>query len=117
MSYATNAASATKLIAKKGQTITQHGFSISTYDPTTGTTTPTVIETKRSGVLLDFSTGQTNERGTLIQGGDKRLLLAPLPVVSQQDTFLIQGQVYSVVSIGEVDPAGTRILYDLHIRT
>ncbi len=117
MSYATNAASATKLIAKKGQVICHTRNTEGTYDPATSGVTSTSTTKSRSGVVLDFNPGETNVRGTLIKTGDKRLLLAPLPDVSMQDTFTIQGVLYSVVSIGEVNPAGTRILYDLHITT
>ncbi len=68
------------------------------------------------GVVLDFAAGQTTVRGTLIQGADKRLLLAASVAPDLQDHFIIGSTEYVIVSKGEINPGGTSVLFDIHIR-
>jgi hypothetical protein len=115
--YASVAATSLELLSEFGQNVTLRATTVGAYDPTTGATTNTTADTPRKGVLLDFGAGQTLERGTLIQGGDKRLLVDATGAVSPQDHFVVGGVEYVVISVGEVNPAGTRVLWDLHLRT
>jgi len=116
MDYAKTAASALKSLTKYGQSVTRRSYTAGTYDPAAGLVTPTTTDTTRKGALFDFGAGQTLERGTLIQGGDKRLLLDATATVSPQDHFIMGALEYVIVSIGEINPAGTVVLYDLHLR-
>lgn len=118
MSDASKATSALALLTKKGRSVTRRAYTTGTYDTNTGQTSTTYTDTTRKAVILDFGAGATLVRGTLIQGGDKRMLLdavgaAPAP----QDHFIIGSVEYVVVSVGEINPAGTPILYDLHLTT
>lgn len=97
--------------------VTQRAYTIGTYDPATGEATTTSTDSLRRGIILDFGAGQTLCRGTLIQGGDKRLLLDGTSAVLMQDHFIINAVEYVVVSIGEINLAGTPLLYDLHVKT
>ena len=117
MTYASNAATVLRLLTKYGQDVTLRSYTPGTYNPATGTATPTQTDTTRKGAIFDFGAGQTLERGTLIQGGDKRLLVDPTASINPQDHFIVGGVEYVIVSIGELNPAGTRILYDIHLRT
>ena len=114
--YTKSAASALKMLTKFGQSVTRRSYTAGTYDPATGLVTPTTADTTRKGALFDFGEGQTLERGTLIQSGDKRLLLDATATVLPQDHFIIGGTENVIVSIGEINPAGTVVLYDLHLR-
>lgn len=115
--YAALAASTIKTLAQFGGPVTRRAYTLGTYDPATGGAGPTYADTTRTGVLLDFGAGQTTERGNLIQGADKRLLLDATGALSLQDHIIAQGVEYTLVSIGEVNPAGTRVLYDVHLKT
>lgn len=106
--YAKAALSAVSLITKFGRDITRVAYTLD--DP------PVTASTTRVGALLDFGAGQTLERGTLIQASDKRLLLDANGEVNPQDHFIVGGKEFVIVSVGEVNPAGTRVLYDLHLR-
>lgn len=97
--------------------VTQRAYTVGAYDPSTGEATTTTADSTRRGVVLDFGAGQTLCRGTLIQQGDKRLLLDATSAVAMQDHFIVSGVEYAVVSIGETNPAGTPLLYDLHVKT
>lgn len=115
--YASVAAVALETLTEYGQDVTRRSYSAGTYDPATGLTTPTIADTTRKGVLMDFGGGQTLERGTLIQGGDKRLLVDATGAALPSDHWVVGGVEYVVVSVGEVNPAGTAVLFDLHVRT
>lgn len=116
MNYTKTAATTLRLLTKHGQTVTRRALTQGTYDPATGGMTNTTADTTRKGALLSIASGETTIRGTLVQGADKRLLLDASGSVALSDNFVIGGVVYSVVSIGETNPAGTPVLYDLHIR-
>lgn len=88
------------------------------YDPATGTiSTPVVVDTPRSGMVFDFGPGQVNGPGGLIQGGDKRVIIEPGVVPGLEDLIVANGVTYTIKGVGEVNPAGTPVLYDLHCRT
>lgn len=111
------AATSLELLTEFGQTVTKRTITVGTYDPTTGSASSASADTVRKGVILDFGPGQSLERGQLIQINDKRLLLdANGSAPQMEDRFIAGGAEYSVVSIGEVNPAGTPVLYDLHLR-
>jgi hypothetical protein len=73
--------------------------------------------------VLDFPPGQSLERGTLIQAGDLRVIMAATDTSGNPVTVdltcnvITRGITYKVLSIGEVNPGGTRVLYKLHLRT
>lgn len=108
---------ALELLTEFGRSVTHRTFTEGTYDVSTGTASTTTADVTRIGAKFDFKDGQTTERGALIQSGDFQLLLDPTATVSMQDVFVIDSLQYSIVSIGEVNPAGTRVLYDIHIRS
>ncbi len=109
MNYAQSAALALKLLTQFGQDVTRRSY-------TAGTSSPTTADTTRKGAIFDFRNGKTVERGTLIQVGDKQLYVDADDEINQQDHFIVGGVEYVIVSVGEVNPAGTRVLYDLHLR-
>jgi hypothetical protein len=117
MTYASNAATASKLITKYGRSITLRKYSVGTYDPSTGANTTTITDSTVTGVVFDFSAGQTMERGTLIQVGDKRVLLSASAAPSLQDHVLIGTAEYTIISVGETNPGGVSVMFDIHVRT
>ncbi len=111
----------------QGITLLQAGPSA--YDPTKGknvTTTTTYIGT---GALTDFSLTSpsvTTIRGTEIQQGDKMLYLGmigklagvtvTMPQPNTDDTIIIAGTSYNVLATTTLDPAGTPVLHQCHVR-
>jgi uncharacterized protein with GYD domain len=118
--YANAAAAATRALRKNGQVVTRRASTAGTYDPTAGTAANTTADTPRFGAAFDFDlqqAGATLQNGALIQQGDKRLLLDATGPVLMTDHYIIGGVEYTVVNIKEVNPAGTPVLFDLHLRT
>ena len=116
--YAEMAALGTELLTEFGQTVTHHNKSIPAYNPADSSAAPTNADTSCKGALFDYGKGQTVAAGGgLIQQGDKRLLVeAGKMVPSLEDQFTVNGSRYVVKCIGDVNPAGVPVLYDLQLR-
>lgn len=123
--YTKSAATAERLLQKFGQAVTlvRPSTSPPTYDPATGISTP-VAPASYAGRGAVFDYKQTDVNATLVQAGDQRLYLSPFQAdgsampepVTSDDVVLANGKTYSVVRGGEVNPAGTVVLYDLQLR-
>lgn len=107
---------ALELLTEYGRDVTRKSYTTGTYDVSTGAVSTTTANTTRKGALFDFANGQTLIRGSLIQVNDKRLLVDASAAINQQDHFIVGSDEYVIVSIGEINPAGTSVLYDLHVR-
>jgi len=105
------------LIKEFGQVVTCKKYNLSTYDTTTGISTPIIKNKKRNGVVASIGDGKTLDPGTLIQNGDIRLLLDASSAVDPQDHYVVQNVEYTIISIKEISPAGIICYYDLHLRT
>ena len=112
--YDDMAAVSLELLTEFGQDITHRTYTTGTYDPATGLSVPATADTTRKGALFDIET--TTLRGALVQVADKRLLVDASAAISLQDRFVVNSVEYAVVSLGEVSPAGTRVLFDMHVR-
>ena len=117
--YATSAATAARLLTKFGQVVMRRHVIADDYDPATGAAVVSVVASTRVGVVLDFDDkarkGDQNMQG-LVQVGDKRLLLDPNGAALVTDRYVIQSVEYATISVSELNPAGTVVLYDLHLR-
>lgn len=116
MDYQGLADVALSLLVEFGQAVTRVSYTAGSYSVATGEATVTGASTDRTGAIFDFGAGQTLERGSLIQVGDKRLILDATAGVNTQDHFLVGSTEYVIVSIGEISPAGIPVVYDLHLR-
>jgi hypothetical protein len=115
--YSEIAADTLSLLTEFGQSVTRRTHTAGTYSPSTGSVTPVTADTTRKGVLLPFSAGQTMVRGGLVQGGDMRLYLDATGAVALTDHYIVNSVEYVVISYAETNPAGTAILFDIHLRT
>ena len=109
-------ATALRLLVKFGQSVIHRQISISAYGPTISSAIKTATDTTRIGVLLEYPPGTFHNDGTLVQKGDKRLLLDATGPVTLTDLFLISGKVHTVANISELSPAGVIVMYDLRVQ-
>lgn len=118
--YSEVAADALETLTEFGRSITRRAYSAGAYDPATGTTANTTADTTRLGALFDYTdqgrSGQQYVRGTLVEKGDKQLLMDATGPATLSDHYIVGSVEYTVVSVGEVNPAGTPVIYDLHLR-
>lgn len=114
--YVQSAATATRLIGQFGRDVTLKQYTIGTYDPILGTNAVTITDRTTKAAIFDFAEGQTLQAGNLIQAGDKRCLMNVSYTPNLQDHVVIGSKEYVILSVGEVNPAGTAILFELHLR-
>jgi hypothetical protein len=106
------------LLEEFGQVVTLRNNAPGTYDPDTGGMTGGgPVDVARKAALFDFRAGQENGPGGLILVGDKKLLMEKGIVPGLEDLIILaDGAVYVIKGIGETNPAGTVVLYMLHLR-
>jgi hypothetical protein len=118
--YLKTAATATRLLAQFGRTVTRRAYAAGAYNAATGVSTPTTADTSRIGAVFDYSAqgrkGEQYAGGSLVKAGDLQLLLDPNGAADVSDHYLIGGVEYSVIGVSSVNPAGTVVMYDLHLR-
>jgi hypothetical protein len=117
--YERMAETALRLIRQYGQAVTLREITPGSYDPSTGETSPdTATEASTSGVLIEY-TGQERQANSLIQQGDKKLMV-PAKALAQpslNSKVIIQGEVWTIVPpLKVMNPAGTPLVYELQVR-
>ena len=112
--YTATAATATRLLQNFGAAATLTRVTPGTYDPDTGTSTPT--ETDLSTTAAVFDMDQKYVDGTLVLQGDKIAYCAPAVEPEQGDRFTWQGTAYTIVAVKPISPAGTAVLFEAQIR-
>jgi hypothetical protein len=117
--YARSQATALRLLGSFGQAVTRRTVTAGAYSPSTGSATVTTADTSRTGAILDYSGSQQGERyirGNLVKGEDRQLLLDGTGPAELSDRYVIGGTEYAVVSVSEIAPAGTIVMFDIHLR-
>lgn len=107
---------ASSLLTEFGQSINWSRTTGVTFNPATGETTGgTTTNYSGFGAMFDFDTRLVD--GQQILSTDKRLLLQAGDVPEVQDQMTINGTVYTVVSVEDLTPAGTTVMYELQLRS
>lgn len=91
------------------------------YDPATGAAAVTTTDEAGKGAVFDFGlhqSGQYFQPGTMIQAGDKQLLLSPVGITApkQGDEAIIGGVTWAIQSVKTTAPAGEAVLYECLLR-
>lgn len=113
---------ADRLIAAKGQAVTLTRLEAGPYDPATGEAAIVTTTQTGKGVILPLS-AFAKSTGNIVEG-DQQLLLSALstsaalnPIPHVDDTVTdAGGNVWSLVAVEPLSPAGLDILYDCRIR-
>lgn len=120
--YTIDRQEAADMIADFGQTVTLTRLTSGAYDPATGTSSVTSTTQTGKGVILPLSAFRKSI-GNIVDG-DNQLLLsgltstgAVLTTPHVDDTVTdASGNVWSLLAIDPLNPAGTAILYDCIVR-
>jgi hypothetical protein len=111
-------ATAAALLTDKGQSMTLTKRTSGTYDPATGAATVTEATYSVTGAVFDFPAAVID--GTLIQQGDKKVLVSALGLSVEpdvDDSLTIGGTAHQIVQVKKLSPAGTTVLWTLQVRT
>lgn len=114
--YSAKAAQALSMLERFGQDVTRICTVSGSYVPGGTVGNSSTENTTRKGVKLPLASGITTVRGQPIEAEDIELHLDATGDVDSHDQFRINGKLYTVVSIEELAPAGTPVLYTLHLR-
>lgn len=108
---------ALELLGEFGQGVTIARTTSGGYDPATGGVTAPTASQSGSAVVREYARQHVD--GTLIQSGDKRVILAASGLTfapAPGDSVTAGGDVLQVVSVIERNPAGTPLVYELQGR-
>jgi hypothetical protein len=115
--YSEMADVADELITEFGQTVTHKVQSGTAYDPDTGTTVVSYVDSAGHGCMVEFNKEVID--GTKVRIGDKLCLLSPIGVTEPKDgdLMVISGETWNVVPpVSVVAPAGVACLYEVQLR-
>jgi hypothetical protein len=110
--YAKSALTARKLLANFGQsmTLTKEVYNIDTGLLTSATTTTD------KGVIFPYSQGVVSMSNGLIKSSDKLIYINISVVPVPTDRITVGTDVYSIVSVEALEPAGVNVLYTMQVR-
>jgi hypothetical protein len=105
-----------EVLADLGLPITIRTNTPGDYDPDTGTTPITTVDTVGVGRDLDYGTHAID--GTLIAQGDRRLLLSPVGMSEPgiDDLAIVGGVTWRITRVEAIPPTGVAALYDCNLR-
>lgn len=115
--YSEMAEVADDLITEFGQTVTHKVQSASTYDPDTGASTLTYVDSTGHGCIVEFDKELID--GSSVRVGDKLCLLSPAGISEPKlgDLIVIGAETWNVVPpVSVVAPAGIACLYEVQLR-
>lgn len=114
---------ALQLLTNFGQYMTLTKKSNDSFNPDTNTLTQSTSTQTVKGVILDFADRNRGVRfgdDSQIRQGDRRVIMSASGLLSPPaigDTLTVGAVIYTIVQfINEVSPAGTVVIYDLHVR-
>lgn len=115
--YASKATLADNKLDYFGQSVLITNKVKGVYDPATGTVPQTI--TTQNGIAAIFDRGSKEIDGTIIEKGDKKMLLSAVDITKPQinDTVLVGSVSYTIKEpLIEINPAGTVVMYKLNLR-
>ena len=114
--YEEMSATAAELIAEFGQTITLERSAPGAYDASTGIVPVTTTSLSGTGIDLDYTVREID--GTLVQRGDRKLLMSVkagvVPAVS--DVAIVGAVRFRVLAVKPLAPGGVTLTYELQCR-
>jgi hypothetical protein len=110
------AATAARLLTKYGQDVVRRRVAQATYNPDVGATSPQYEDAVFKAALFDFGPGVTQFKGELVKSEDRRLLIEPAAAPGVGDLIVAGELAYTVLSVGQANPAGAPVAYVLHLR-
>lgn len=117
--YSELADTANEMLTEFGQPCTVTNYETGVEDPLTGIVSQTSSTFTTVGVLLDYDYRNFGESTTTYlqtSKSDKRILISATKVINTGDLIYIDNTLFKVYVIKSVNPAGTRVLYDIWVQ-
>ncbi len=101
-------------------TLSKHGMAVARRSITTvqqqGEPQVTETTSTRRGVLFPIKEGVAMIRGNSVLVDDRMMILDGEGAISVDDKFVVGAKTMSVLSYEAIDPAGTVLAYEVHLR-
>lgn len=114
--YTAKAAQSLAMLTRAGQDVTRTATTAGSYVPGGTISGSSTANTTRKGAVFPFAAGVATVRGMMVESGDLELYLDAEGSVDINDKFTVNGTIYTVVSFEEYSPAGTPVLFVIHLR-
>jgi hypothetical protein len=116
MNYDKVQANAYQILSRYGLTISITKRVAGGYDTATGSAIETLSVETGKGTPFNYLI--KNIDGTLIKEGDQQLFISPRGISKPQvnDEVTVNGIKFTIMSVKEINPGGTSLLYDCNIR-
>lgn len=118
--YVKSQATANKLLKQFGKQWTIKRIVNGEYDPDTGTVPTTELTSTPYSVLLDYRSGGMDfAENTLIQAGDKKLLVSAQGLsfdIAQGDLAINGSEQWKIINVKTLKPADTVVMYECQVR-
>ena len=114
--YEGTANTASKLLQKFGKPFEFKRTAGGSIDPVTGAVTPGAVTTYRPNGIFKKITKDDLVDSTLIQQGDKMLIIDDTFEPLLTDTVTINGVDWTIVDVTPVEPGGQAVIYYIHVR-
>ncbi len=118
--YSELADTASEMLAEFGQAVVVTNFEMGIEDTVTGVVSQTSSTFNTVGVLLDYdyrNFGETTQTYKSVVTMDKRLLVPATKIINTGDLLFVDGTIYKAYVVKLLNPAGTRVLYDIWIQS
>lgn len=117
--YSELAETANELLTEFGQKVIVTNYEMGEEDPSTGVVSQLSSQFTTVGVLLDYdyrNFGDAPAPYKAVTQSDKRLLVTATKVINTGDHLFVDNNLYKAFVVKVVNPAGTRVLYDIWIQ-
>jgi hypothetical protein len=110
------ASTTTEMLTEFGQQVIVTNFESGVEDSATGIATQNSSTFTTVGLLLDYdyrNFGDSSDQYLQTSRTDKRILVAATQIINTGDLLFIDNTIYKAYVVKVVNPAGTRVLYDI----
>ena len=117
--YTQQIATAKRLLAKYGQSVSVYSYSDNTPDATKPWRTSAPTSSVQTGTAAFFDYDVKHIDGELIHVGDKKVLLAAKGLTSKptpKGEIRVGADIWKIVNVNTLSPNGEDILYTLQVR-
>jgi len=114
--YASLVVTAASVLAQFGKMVTLRQVTDGAYDPATGLNTTVTTDKLRKGAFFDFPVSQERGAGGEVLATDKQMIMEAGTVPRIQDKIIDGATEYVIIGFAETNPAGTPVIYTLHLR-
>lgn len=115
--YASIASEVAVILGDFGKTVKLRQSPVGTYNPATGANTATSTDKNRLAAIFSMKDGDVfGPGGGLVKGGDKKAIMQAGVIPTLRDKIVDGADIWTILGVKEINPAGTSVAWTLHLR-